>query len=192
MHSPAYLTCACFSGLLSQSESCCDLSSGFPRHLSTSKLRPVASLYPILAAVVVASLRLSIATAPDDSSCGVEEYEEMWAVSQIFMLERAVVSTPRPAWSFAVCDLCDGCVQVHWASKLFWWSWLLLRGDGEWSNGWLGMESEFERGCRSRGWLGREQLHKLFLWRADSFSPSTCGHKKIKFNISKPPHNNYY
>ena len=38
---PAYLTWSTLSGLFSQSDSCWDLSSGFPRYLITRALRPL-------------------------------------------------------------------------------------------------------------------------------------------------------
>ena len=40
-HIPAYLTCSTRRGLFSQSDSCWDLSSGFPRYFITRALRPL-------------------------------------------------------------------------------------------------------------------------------------------------------
>lgn len=69
-HWPAYLICFSLSGLLSQSDNCSDLSNGLPRHFSTSKLRPVAVLYPPESEMVPPLLLpLELSWQPEDGSC---------------------------------------------------------------------------------------------------------------------------
>ena len=168
--SPAYLICASLSGLLSQSESCWDLSSGLPRHFSTSKLSPVASLY--LTPLSDPSWLLD----DDTSSGGVKTEEELFGrvVPQGFMLEKVILN---PSLFLLLCGLCDGSLQEHRAPELCRWLWSWV----EWSRAWSGMEPsgccwQFEEEllvCSSRGWSGREQPHTLFVWRAESLRPST-------------------